>query len=304
MLTLYNRAILLYNIKAGQDKITDQLGEIAEQLAPHVHEFTFIQTLEKGEAEDVCANMGADADLVLIFGGDGTVHECINGLMKINEDNRPKVVILPGGTCNDFARSLNIRSVKEAITAIQANHSKKLDMGQVNDRYFSNFVGVGLITEASQAKEGHLKEKWGKLGYIMSAVQSLKNPSSFSYSLHTDTDQLEGEAVMILAMNGHYLGTAGLFVQDNVMDDGKLDIYILKEAGFSLLKNVYNKSRSDTAEEWLSQAEDIEVFRSSSLKLETHQSQLADSDGELYLETPLDIVIHQKAIEWIYLAED
>ncbi|MEK4565021.1 diacylglycerol kinase family protein [Alkalihalobacillus sp. FSL R5-0424] len=301
---MYNRAILLYNIKAGQDEITDQLADVTEQLAPHVHEFTFIQTLKKGEAEDVCQRMGADVDLVLIFGGDGTVHECINGLMKVNEEKRPKVAILPGGTCNDFARSLHIRTVKEAISAILANNSKKLDMGQVNDRYFSNFVGVGLITEASQAKEGHLKEKWGKLGYIMSAVQSLKDPSSFRYSLETDSEQLEGEAVMILAMNGHYLGTAGLFVQDNVMDDGKLDLYILKEAGFSLLKNVYNKSRSDTAKEWLSQAEDIEVYRTNSLKLRTDHSQLADSDGELYLETPLNVVIHQKAIDWIYLAEE
>ncbi|MBM0064863.1 diacylglycerol kinase family lipid kinase [Bacillus gibsonii] len=301
---MYNRAILLYNIKAGQDKITDQLGDIVEQLAPHVHEFTLLQTLEKGEAEDVCSRLGSEVDLLLIFGGDGTVHECINGLMKVEEEKRPKVVILPGGTCNDFARSLNIRTVKEAIAAVLANHSKKLDMGQVNDRYFSNFVGVGLITEASQAKEGHLKEKWGKLGYIMSAVQSLKDPTSFSYSLQTDTESFEGEAVMILAMNGHYLGTAGLFVQDNVMDDGKLDLYILKEAGFSLLKNVYNKSRSDTAKEWLSQAEDIEVFRTNSLKLTTDQAQLADSDGELYLETPLDVVIHQKAIEWIYLVEE
>lgn len=301
---MYNRAILLYNIKAGQDKITDQLGDIVEQLAPQVHEFTLLQTLEKGEAEDVCSRLGSEVDLILIFGGDGTVHECINGLMKVEEEKRPKVVILPGGTCNDFARSLNIRTVKEAISAVLANHSKKLDMGQVNDRYFSNFVGVGLITEASQAKEGHLKEKWGKLGYIMSAVQSLKDPTSFSYSLQTDTESFKGEAVMILAMNGHYLGTAGLFVQDNVMDDGKLDLYILKEAGFSLLKNVYNKSRSDTAKEWLSQAEDIEVFRTNSLKLKTDQAQLADSDGELYLETPLDVAIHQKAIEWIYLVEE
>ncbi|MCM2674523.1 diacylglycerol/lipid kinase family protein [Alkalicoccobacillus plakortidis] len=269
-----------------------------------VHEFTFIQTLEKGEAEKVCAQKGAEIDLLLILGGDGTVHECINGIMKVNEKNRPKVAILPGGTCNDFARSLHIRSIKEAITAIQSDNSQLLDIGAANDRYFSNFIGIGLITEASQAKEGHLKEKWGKLGYIMSAVQSLKDPSSFSYSIKTDTDTLEGEAVMILAMNGHYLGTAGLFVEDNVMDDGMIDLYILKEAGFSLLKNVYNKSRSDTAKEWLSNAEDIHMVRTSSFSLSTDEPQLADSDGELYLEPPLDVTIHKQAIEWIYLKEE
>ncbi|MDQ0206097.1 diacylglycerol/lipid kinase family protein [Alkalicoccobacillus murimartini] len=300
---MYNQAILLYNNKAGQDEISEQLGYIAGELLPLVHQFTFIQTLEQGEAEKICAEKGADTDLLLILGGDGTVHECINGLMKVDHTERPKVAILPGGTCNDFSRSLQVRTIKEAVEAIKSGESQKIDIGAANDRYFSNFIGVGLITEASQAKEGHLKEKWGKLGYIMSALQSLKDPSSFSYSIQTESESIDGEAVMVLAINGHYLGTAGLFVEDNIMNDGFIDLYILKEAGFSLLKNVYNKSRSESAKEWLSTAEDIKVIRTKSFSLKTAEPQLVDSDGELYMETPVDISVHKEAIEFLYLRE-
>ncbi|WP_185970973.1 diacylglycerol/lipid kinase family protein [Alkalicoccobacillus porphyridii] len=300
---MYKKALLIYNIKAGQEEIQDQLGLIASELVPLAHTFMFIQTLEKGEAETLCESHGSEIDLLLIVGGDGTVHECINGLMKLPEDNRPTVAILPAGTCNDFSRSLQIRTIEEAIAAIKVGAHQRLDIGEANQRYFTNFIGLGLITEASQAKEGELKDKWGKIGYMVSALQSLKNPNLFTYNLKTDSETFEGEAVMVLAMNGHYLGTTGLFVENNQMNDGLIDIYILKEAGFSLLKNVYNKSRSNTEKEWLREAEDVQVIRTSSFQLETNDQQLADSDGELYLEAPLTVSMHEKALDFIYAEE-
>lgn len=292
----YKKAILVYNQQAGQGDALEIIETIVPKLAPEMIEFTLIQTMEQGEAEQICFERASESDLILIMGGDGTVHECVNGLMK--QEARPHVAILPTGTCNDLSRALRVETIEEAIDAILAGTTQQIDIGQQNERFFSNFSGVGLITEASKEIENETKDKFGKLGYVISAIRSLKAPTTFSYTLTTtEGEESSGEAVMILAMNGQYIGTVGLFNENISLSDHMLHLFIIKEAGMTLVKNVYNQAFSN--EDWLKEAEGLEMYTTKACSISTSPALEIDSDGELLERTPVDYQLHPGELTFI-----
>lgn len=292
----YEKAILLYNTNAGQGDVNELLQQTLATLAPEVIELTLIQTQAPGEAKQRCKQLPEDIGLLIIVGGDGTVHECVNGLMAGN--NQPTVAIVPAGTCNDLARSLQIPTVDDALTAIVNGTTVAIDIGQQNDSYFANFSGVGMIVEASKEIEAETKARFGKLGYIISAIRSIKEPKPFSYTITTAKGETSsGDAVMILAMNGQYIGTIGLFLKDISLSDGKLHLFIVKEAGFTLLKNMYSHAFTD--ENWLNDAEGIEALELDQFTLTCRQTLDVDSDGEINEQTPVSYTLHQQALTFI-----
>ncbi|KMK76946.1 hypothetical protein AB990_07970 [Alkalihalobacillus pseudalcaliphilus] len=293
---MYEKALLIYNQNAGQQEIEETLAMIIPKLAPSIHELTLKQTESKGDAEQYCIQYGEQIDLLLIMGGDGTVHECVNGLLQ--QAGRPIVAILPTGTCNDLARALNCFSIEEAVEAILAKNKRTIDVVQQNERFFANFSGVGLISDASKEISTTTKDKFGKLGYAISAFRSMIEPSSFTYTLQLEGgEKKSGEAVMILAMNGQYLGTFGFFKDITSLSDGKLHIFIVKEAGFSLLKSVYQQATG--TDELFNNPEQIEVVTTVHGTLETSRELDIDSDGEITDQTPVTYKLFPKELTFI-----
>ena len=81
------------------------------------------------------------------MGGDGTVNEAVNGLAS--HDKRPNFGFFPLGTVNDLARALAIPlDPKKAIESFAVDHTRKIDIGQVNQDYFTNVVAIGMIPAA------------------------------------------------------------------------------------------------------------------------------------------------------------
>src|SRR5699024_7213658 len=112
-------------------------------------------------------------DLIVAVGGDGTINEVINGIA--GHEHRPKLGIIPAGTTNDFAKALNIpRDTKKALKIITNNHSKKLDIGKVNDQYFMNIAGGGELTEVSYEVPSKLKTMIGQLEYYFRGIELLQ----------------------------------------------------------------------------------------------------------------------------------
>ena len=139
-------------------------------------------TTEPREAENICRRHGEETDIVIILVCDGTVHECVNGLAPL--ENRPTVAILPGGTCNDFSRMLKMpQDIRAAAETIIQGETCTTDIGQAGDRYFSNFWGIGLISETSANIDESQKSLLGKVSYFIRAVRTVKEAESFSYKL-------------------------------------------------------------------------------------------------------------------------
>ena len=292
---MYDRAMLVYNGNAGQRQAAELLGTVTGILAPDIRELVLVQTLEAGDGEKICRERGEEFELVLIMGGDGTVHECVNGLASLSAP--PLIGVLPAGTCNDFARSLNLSvELAEAAKQLMQGNRKKLDVGMAGDRVFTNFFGIGLITEASENINSGLKGTLGRLSYFISTLQTVRTAEPFRYRMVWDGGTQQDEAVMIYVSNGRYLGTQALPFSFEALTDGRLDVLIIREAGLPLLKELLSRKEEG---EWEPKNDSIQYFQTSFLKLQTDQPMKADTDGEKYLETPADLTIRSRPLEFL-----
>lgn len=292
---MYERAMLIYNGNAGKQSVEELLGIVTGILARSIRELVLIQTLEPGEGEKICQQRGEEFQLVLIMGGDGTVHECINGLASLEKP--PLIGVLPAGTCNDFARSLNLSAnLAEAARQLMEGKRRKVDIGVAGERVFTNFFGVGLITEASENINSDLKGTLGRLSYYISTLQTVRSAEPFRYWMESDDGIQEDEAVMIYVSNGRYLGTQALPFTVDALTDGKLDVLIIREAGLPLLKELLSRKEQG---EWEPKNDSIQYFQSSTLTLKTEQPMKADTDGEKYLKTPAKLSIRSESLEFL-----
>ena len=296
----FSNILLICNGKAGQGTLEVLLKDAVPPLLDICTDLIIHKTKEKGDAEKVCREAGNRYELVVIMGGDGTIHEAINGLSVLEE--RPLVGILPGGTCNDFARSLHIpMNIGQAVRLItESPLEQEIDIVKAGDRYFSNFWGTGLVSQTSDNIDVGSKSVLGKLSYYISAFQSIKDSPILSVKVTTENEVVEEEVVMLLVANGRSIGSNPLPTSIN-MDDGLMDIYVVKKSGFPLLKEfLVIKSTGNISEEY----NDIMHIQSKEAHIELGQDEKLDMDGELYEGSRQSLRVLHKHLRFVVGASE
>ncbi|SDH40798.1 lipid kinase, YegS/Rv2252/BmrU family [Alteribacillus persepolensis] len=292
---MFKRALLLINGNSEQADKQKSLETVSGVIGSRVKELVIFQTQYKGHTEAVCYEHGHEYDVIFVLGGDGTLHECVNGTALLKEP--PVIGILPGGTCNDFSRSLGIpQSIKRAAESLITGDVQYLDIGRANDRYFANFYGIGLIAETSGNINENLKNVVGKVSYYISALQTVHQIKPFPFMLQADDETIQDEAVMVLITNGNYIGTNQLPFQTGEMNDGIFDVFVIREGGQALLREYIN---AKTAFSFENDQTSIQHYQATEVRLETQESMDADSDGEIYMKTPVFIQNFYKKLPFL-----
>ncbi|MDQ0221286.1 YegS/Rv2252/BmrU family lipid kinase [Peribacillus cavernae] len=291
----WKKGLLIYNQNAGKGKIEKTLGDCLPVLAPNIEEFLLLQTKEQGDAQKLCQEYGEEMDVLFILGGDGTVHECINGLSGL--EKRPSVGILPAGTCNDFSRTLNIpQNIRRAAEVMVEGETVLIDVGKAENDYFLNFWGIGLIAETSTNIDPQEKNILGKISYFLSAFRTINESDPFRFKMVYDGKVIEDEAIMILVVNGNFIGTNTLPFPLIKPDDGLLDVIIVKNSNLGVFKEVMEMKR--TLSESTDPESGVMYFQAKELQIESDREMDADMDGEIYLQTPagLSVLRHHLAM--------
>ncbi len=291
----FERSILLYNGTAGAATTDNIIPMTVPALARASKHLELIQTDSPEEFEEVCRNSCKNTDALFIAGGDGTVHLAVQVLSAI--ENPPVLGILPSGTSNDFARTLGIPlMLEEAAEALSAGDVQDIDTAQINHRSFLNFAGLGLITDTSLNIDPDLKERYGKISYFMSALQTMRQSNSFSIHLDIDGTQCTEEGVAALIMNGKSIGTH-MFPMDSISpSDGLLDVFIIQSSTLTAIREWFSLSKPDVTPNEL---EHITHFQGQHIKIWTDEEKEVDTDGEVYLKTPLDIQVQPKKLQML-----
>lgn len=283
----FDKAVLIYNGNAGNKTIENTLGVCVPIFSSRIESLLLLKTTGPNHAKQLCETYGDQVDLVIILGGDGTVHECINGIAGLK--NRPAIAILPGGTCNDFTRTLGInQNIGQAAKQLMDGVIAPVDVLKVDGHYSLNFWGIGLIAETSMNIDPTEKERLGKLSYMLSVMRTVKDMSPFNYELDIDGDKVTGEAVMIFVANGKYIGTNPLPFKAIAFDDGLADLFIINNANFTLLKEI---STMDITVQGNEVTKEIDHYRGQSITVSTEAEMDADMDGEVYSRTPAKISV-------------
>ncbi|WP_077324369.1 YegS/Rv2252/BmrU family lipid kinase [Virgibacillus siamensis] len=278
----YEKALFIFNGNEDDTNMRQNLSEILPVLSTNIKELTTIRTMSLEELKDTCVNFAQEVELIIVLGGDGTLHECINSISPL--EKRPVLAILPGGTCNDFSRTLNMpQNPRQAAEVLVDGEVVDIDVGFADKRYFLNFWGIGLISETSLNINETQKKNFGVLSYFMSTLKTVNQAESFFYNISGESENHQGEAVMILVMNGNFIGTRKLPIPSLHPSDGLLDVLVIKNSSIASFRELLSMNRPNTDVEQLSE---IIHFQASSVQITTEQEMEIDMDGEIDGVTP------------------
>ncbi|MBB6019573.1 YegS/Rv2252/BmrU family lipid kinase [Paenibacillus sp. JGP012] len=225
------KAMIISNPSSGQEKAEQYVSQVQTILESRGYAVSVNETAGEGDA----TNYGADAckggcDLVISIGGDGTLHETINGMM--DQEHRPTLGIIPLGTVNDFARALHISlDPDEAIEQLRSERIRSVDLGMVNDRLFANVVAAGSLAEALFSVSSEEKSKLGSFAYVKEGLKDLVNTPASVMTLEYDGQRWEGEAPLLVAALTNSVGGFEKMSPDAELDDGLIHCFVIRNIG-------------------------------------------------------------------------
>lgn len=219
------RWLLILNERSGGAK-EDVRPDIEAALTAAGDSFDDL-LIEEGQSVGDCLEATQQSyDHVLVAGGDGTVMEAVNGLMR--KDMDVPLAIIPTGTANMVARSLQIPTDRsEAIEIAVKGEQGRIDVGKCGDQYFALGVGLGLAERFVTATEDSEKKRLGPLAYLMTLVRELRTPQVTFEIREEGQPSVEMRGVALVVMNSAGLG-GGKALSDKVIDDdGHMDCVVL-----------------------------------------------------------------------------
>jgi diacylglycerol kinase (ATP) len=199
-------------------------------------------TVYPGHAIELAKQAGEQGyDMVIAMGGDGTVHEVINGLMKIPEERRPVLGVVPVGSGNDFAHGINASTIPtKALTCALDGQVSKVDLGLMTDEhgrkeYFDNTLGIGfgaIVTIRSH----RLPVLRGFLMYLTAVIQTIildHNP--IHMQMETDGEKWEQNISYLVLCNGPREGGGFLVAPEAKIDDGILHYAMITDVSRAMM---------------------------------------------------------------------
>jgi YegS/Rv2252/BmrU family lipid kinase len=228
-------------------------------------------------------------DMVIVGGGDGT----LNAVVKTLVDCQLPLGILPMGTANDLARTLNLPStIPQACEVINQGHQQAIDLGCVNDQYFFNVASLGLSVEITTKLTKGVKRRWGVLAYAITALKALSQTRLFHATItHNGTSQ-RVKTLQIAVGNGRYYGGGMAIAKDATIDDNRLDLYSLEIKHwwqiFRLLTHL-PKGQQDLLP-W------VRTLAADRIEIVTSRPRKINTDGEITVQTPAEFTVIPKAL--------
>lgn len=228
------RVAAVVNPVAGGGRALERWRRVEADLALHgIHPVTRI-TRMRGHATEISRQLADEGYTTIVAaGGDGTVHEVVNGLLSLaSQGGKVHLGVVPAGTGMDFVRNARLPHSPRAIArAIAAGRTTSLDVGVgswTDRKVFVNFAETGLGA-AVVAREARFADAWpGRLSYLLAAVGAAIAESKVEALVSVGgTDVYSGPLVSAIVANGRYFGGGLKIAPLASMTDGQFDVLIL-----------------------------------------------------------------------------
>ena len=255
----------------------EELRSRVEELRAAGHEVRPHYTFEAGDGERLGrAAAAGGAELIIAAGGDGTVHQVVNGAASTGW--RGPLGVVPLGTANDFARGLGIpEGVPEAVEVAVGGDSRRVDLPRVNEHYFVNVSTGGFGATATEDTSDEAKRLLGPLAYLITGVQKFSElrPSTARFATG-EAEQYRGEVMLYAVGNGPQTGGGTRLTPGADFQDGLLDVVIVPGMTRLDFMGLAPRLRSGA------HVEDGSVvhFRTDRLVVESEEALSVNADGE------------------------
>lgn len=264
-----------------------------------VHEAVSERRMHAWELADRAAAEGYD--VVVAVGGDGTNHEVINGLLRAALPNPPTLGLIPAGTANDLARCLKIPFNPQAAARLLLDGTRRrVDIGQVNDRFYATISGVGFDAEVAQLVNHWPRYVGGTVLYIAGIVKMLLTYSPVESEITIDGRSQTVKMFLLAAANTNWYA-GGMFMAPHArIDDGLLAVVWAEDLGkvetLAVLPKLFSGAHLKHPKVFHTTAREVQVTSTTPLAIH--------ADGESVGTVPASFKVLPGALEVIAPAID
>lgn len=233
--------VLILNPVSGGGYVMEKWPDIKRSLQGL--DYTTVITERPGHAEEIAREaVNSNAEYVICAGGDGTLNEVLQAMVGTNTT----LVPISAGTGSDFIRSSPLDT--ESITDLIRDHAKKrIDCGivryQGGERYFLNILEIGFGASVMQRVNARKNTRTGNV-FVKSVLREIWDLKYYEMVIGLSQGTEDIRATEIIIANGRYFGGGMKASPDSVLDDGMLDVHIIRDigmirmlAGLSSLRN-------------------------------------------------------------------
>jgi YegS/Rv2252/BmrU family lipid kinase len=284
-------------------KLLPRLGQYCRQA--NMGSVQFLSTLRKKHAIALAKEATENGcDYMVAVGGDGTLHEVVNGMLQANipANTYPVLGLLPYGSANDFARTAGIsNSIEALIAGIQSNTTQKLDLGRIilqqsqETRYFINIAGIGLGAEVAQSLARSSSVYGPGFNYYKHIIKGFLSYVKKEVSCTSNTWQWKGKLLQMAVANGRYFGNAICIAPDAQLTDGHFQVAIFGDLSlWDYLKNFGNLRKGVRINH-----PQVSYHDSNEVLLESKDACGIEADGEYVGLAPATLSVVTKAIRFL-----
>ena len=239
------KCVVIYNPNSGRLTNRNDVKKIYKILENYGYDTEIIYTEYRGHAKEITKKL-KNVDLLLCAGGDGTLNEVISG----NIERRKPILLghLPLGSVNDVAHMYGMtnNTVKNIVMLLNGTQ-KNIDVCLINKSPFVYIACMGAFVDISYATPRKLKEKYGRLAYVMYGIKQLKQNLQFHNIKYKVNDEVyEGRYSFMFITNTTRVGGVNNIYDDVKLDDNMFEVLFCDiKNKFDILKAVHYLKRRE-----------------------------------------------------------
>jgi diacylglycerol kinase (ATP) len=262
--------------------------KIADDLRPLIQEYgnaDWAGTVYPTHATQLAKQAGEQGyEMVIAMGGDGTVHEVVNGLMQVPAEQRPILGVVPVGSGNDFAHAIGVPLRSDHALAHALNgEASAVDLGLLTDdhgrrEYFDNTLGIGFDTVVT-IRSHRLRLLRGFLMYLMAVIQTIVlNHEPILMQIDSDGEKWTESSLLLTLCNGPREGGGFLIAPEARVDDGVLHYAMIRNVSrlmmFRLVPEVMKGTHGNFRQ--------VKLGSCKKLSVTGDRAMYIHADGEIY----------------------
>lgn len=287
---------VIFNPVAGRGLGAKKRDEAQAHLGPA---FEWIPTQRPGHAIELARAAAKKHEVVVAFGGDGTVGDVMRGILQAKAEpdapHEATLGIIPVGTGNDMARNLKlVLETREACATVLGGVTKRIDIGMVNETPFINNAGTGFDAAVMHTMNTGIKFARGQVAFRLAILKTLLKYKPFALTIEADDGQKRQlRAFMVSVLNGKVYAAGMEAAPHAEVDDGRLDVLIIKEMSkFKLLPVIQLVATGNHIGHPA-----VELLQTRSLTVGAIPPQPLNIDGEVRGLTPMNVVVRPRELK-------
>ncbi len=232
-----SRCALLVNPASGKGKYAHLVPAVRDRLAADGSQVRVLQGADAWEAAELAKSAAGEGyDVLAVMGGDGLVHLALESLVY----STTRLGVIATGTGNDVARYLGLPrgTPLDCADVIAAGHTRVIDVARAGAAHYLTVLAAGFDSLVSE-RANRLRWPKGQMRYNVATLAELRVFEPLSYTLELDGVRRQQKAMLVAVGNGPSYGGGLRMCEGAMLDDGQLDVVIIKPMSKLELVKVY-----------------------------------------------------------------